>query len=95
MLVREFSYDGHVLRFRAIAFSGEQVRELNEIEEIREGRSSRSQPMGYLLQFRNGRIAILDYWLQNVAVLAAQLQSDLRQLQGVAAESGGAADGSQ
>jgi hypothetical protein len=76
-LVREFSYDGRVLRFRTIASSEEQVRELCEIAEVREGRSSRSPPTGYLLRFRDGRRLVLDYWLQNVVALAVQLRTDL------------------
>jgi hypothetical protein len=77
-LVREFSYDGHVLRFRSIASSEEQIRELHEIAEIREGRSSRSQPIGYCLRFRDGQRLDLDYWVENAALLAEQLRFDLR-----------------
>jgi len=76
-LVREFSYDSGVLRFRTIASAEEQVCELSEIAEVREGRSSRSAPMGYLLRFRDGRRLVLDYWLQNVVALAVQLRTDL------------------
>jgi hypothetical protein len=90
-LVREFSYDGRLLRFRTIMSSQEQVRGLQAIAEIREGRS-RAQSIGYYLGFRDGQRVYLDYWLENVAVLAEQLRFDLRQQQGVSAEPSAAPD---
>ena len=79
-LVREFSYDGRLLRFRTLASAEEQLRELHDIAEIREGQSSRSQAIGYCLRFRDGLKVYLDYSIHNVAVLAEQLRFDLSRL---------------
>ena len=92
-LVREYCYDGRLLRFRTITSLEEQVRELQGIAEIRDGRSSRAQAIGYCLRFRDGKKVYLDYSLENVAVLAEQLRFDLRRLQGVSAEPVAPADG--
>jgi hypothetical protein len=69
----------------------EQVRRLQEVAEIREGRS-RAQSIGYYLGFRDGQRVYLDYWLQNVTVLAEQLRFDLRHLPGASAEPSAAPD---
>ena len=84
--VTEFSYDGRQLRFRTIADTGEQVRELPDIAEVREGRSGRGSTC-YVLAFRDGKKVYLDYSLQNVAILAARLRYDAGRSQSRSAES--------
>jgi hypothetical protein len=79
-LVREFSYDGRLLRFRTIGQTREQVRALSELAEVREGQASRGQAIGYCLAFRDGQKVYLDYWLQNAPVLVEQLRLDLQRL---------------
>src|SRR5262245_44599054 len=54
-VVREFSYDGRLLRFRTLTSSEEQIRELHEIAEVRQGQSSRGPAIGYCLRFRDGQ----------------------------------------
>jgi hypothetical protein len=81
-LVREFSYDGRVLRFRAIGSSQEQVRELHEIAEIREGqRGPRGPSIGYCITFRDRTRVYLNGWLQNGAGLAELLRFEVQRVQ--------------
>ena len=82
MLVREFSFDGRVLRFRTIASSQEQVRELHEIAEVRRPESGgRGPPIGDCVAFRGGTRVWLPYELQNGWMLFEQLRFQLEQVQ--------------
>jgi hypothetical protein len=76
--VREFSYDGRLLRFRTLTRSTEQIRDRHEITEIRrfEGRGG---SCGYCLRFRDDQKICFDYSLQ-VEVMVDQLSVALMQV---------------
>jgi len=75
-LVREFSYDGRVLRFAMLGIPEMQTRHLAEIAEVGEWRG-RGGPLGYRLKFRDGAKFYLQNGVSNARAVAEQIRYDL------------------
>jgi hypothetical protein len=75
-LVKDFTYDGQVLRFRTFGASQEQARSLPDIVSVRETRG-RSPGIGYCVTFRDGKKVYLDYFLPNIGLLVESLRLQL------------------
>lgn len=71
-IIRQFSYDGRELRFRTLGTSGEQIWRLADIIAVQESRGH-APGIGYPVSLYDGRDVILDYSVQNSAVVAQRM----------------------
>jgi hypothetical protein len=75
-IVRQFEYNGQLLRFWTLGSSQAQNRELSQIVDILQGRA-RAPSIGFALVFKDGKKAYLDYSLPNARSTAERLRLDL------------------
>jgi hypothetical protein len=72
-LVKEFSYDGSVLRFSTLGAPEAQTRNISEIAEIADWRG-RGGAQGYRLRFLDGQKIYLQYSVTNSFAVAEEMR---------------------